>query len=222
VLTLALLGFTSWRSGPDHNIAHLPYSQFGRRQPGQGRLSVTACPGRAAPLRRELPPRHSGRPVGRPIGRGREASSGAANDLAGATQMVTEFGLSPDLGPVGYSSGNPDYLGTGLPDQHPYSDKPSASSTGRCPAGSAKRNSGPPSCCASTATSSTAWPHCCGTKKPSTVPPSAEPRHAPLCRELDRTDLFVARNVGPVEFTATAPTSSGPLTPLPRSQNDDH
>ncbi len=34
------------------------------------------------------------------------ASSGAVNDLAGATQMasrmVTEFGLSPDLGPVCY------------------------------------------------------------------------------------------------------------------------
>jgi cell division protease FtsH len=56
-----------------------------------------------------------------------EASSGAANDLAGATQMasrmVTEFGLSPALGPVGYSSGNPEYLGAGLPDQHPYSDE---------------------------------------------------------------------------------------------------
>ena len=36
-----------------------------------------------------------------------EASTGAANDLAGATalaaKMVTEFGLSPALGPIGYS-----------------------------------------------------------------------------------------------------------------------
>ena len=44
-----------------------------------------------------------------------EASSGAANDLAGAThlatRMVREFGLSPALGPVGYSSQGPMYLG---------------------------------------------------------------------------------------------------------------
>jgi cell division protease FtsH len=37
-----------------------------------------------------------------------EASTGAANDLAGATQlaikMVTEWGLSPRLGPIGYGS----------------------------------------------------------------------------------------------------------------------
>jgi len=44
-----------------------------------------------------------------------EGSSGAANDLQSATdlatRMVREFGLSPELGPVGYSSGNPQYLG---------------------------------------------------------------------------------------------------------------
>jgi cell division protease FtsH len=44
-----------------------------------------------------------------------EPSTGAANDLAGATQlalkMVREFGMSPRLGPVGYASGSPMYLG---------------------------------------------------------------------------------------------------------------
>jgi len=44
-----------------------------------------------------------------------EVSSGAANDLAGATQlavrMVREFGMSPRLGPVGFSSDDPAYLG---------------------------------------------------------------------------------------------------------------
>jgi cell division protease FtsH len=44
-----------------------------------------------------------------------EASTGASNDLAGATQlatrMVREFGMSPKLGPVGFSSGSPMYLG---------------------------------------------------------------------------------------------------------------
>jgi cell division protease FtsH len=44
-----------------------------------------------------------------------EASTGAANDLVTATQlavrMVRDFGLSPALGPVGYGSGGPMYLG---------------------------------------------------------------------------------------------------------------
>jgi cell division protease FtsH len=44
-----------------------------------------------------------------------EISSGAANDLAGATQlairMIREFGMSPRLGPVGYSDDGPQYLG---------------------------------------------------------------------------------------------------------------
>jgi cell division protease FtsH len=45
-----------------------------------------------------------------------EGSTGAANDLAGATdlatRMVREYGLSPRLGPVGYSGGGPMYLGS--------------------------------------------------------------------------------------------------------------
>jgi cell division protease FtsH len=44
-----------------------------------------------------------------------ESSTGAANDLAGATElatrMVREFGMSPALGPVGFASGSPMYLG---------------------------------------------------------------------------------------------------------------
>ena len=44
-----------------------------------------------------------------------EASTGASNDLAGATQlatrMVVEFGMSPELGPVGFSGDGPAYLG---------------------------------------------------------------------------------------------------------------
>jgi cell division protease FtsH len=49
-----------------------------------------------------------------------EASTGAANDLSGATElavhMVRDWGLSPRLGPVGYGSDGPGYLG-GAPQQ---------------------------------------------------------------------------------------------------------
>jgi cell division protease FtsH len=53
-----------------------------------------------------------------------EGSTGASNDLAGATElatrMVREFGLSPALGPVGYADNTPAYLGT--EPSHPYSE----------------------------------------------------------------------------------------------------
>ncbi|MBA2810905.1 ATP-dependent metallopeptidase FtsH/Yme1/Tma family protein [Streptomyces sp. KM273126] len=59
-----------------------------------------------------------------------EGSTGAADDLAGATQiasrMVREFGLSPTLGPIGYGSGAPRYLGgesTEDPLRRPYSEQ---------------------------------------------------------------------------------------------------
>ncbi|MFD8546086.1 ATP-dependent zinc metalloprotease FtsH [Streptomyces sp. NPDC059649] len=59
-----------------------------------------------------------------------EGSTGAADDLAGATQiagrMVRDFGLSPVLGPVGYSRGTPHHLGDevpGDPGQRPYSEQ---------------------------------------------------------------------------------------------------
>ncbi len=46
-----------------------------------------------------------------------EASTGASNDLAGATQlavrMVREWGLSDRVGPIGYASDGPGYLGEG-------------------------------------------------------------------------------------------------------------
>ncbi|MEU0684999.1 hypothetical protein ABZ462_35040, partial [Streptomyces albogriseolus] len=46
-----------------------------------------------------------------------QGSTGAANDLAGATELATkmirEFGLSPALGPVGYPQGGSVFLGSG-------------------------------------------------------------------------------------------------------------
>ncbi|GCE43689.1 Cell division protein FtsH [Rhodococcus wratislaviensis] len=57
-------------------------------------------------------------------------STGAANDLTGATaiatRMVREFGLSKALGPVGYATENPDYLrGDSQPSvvPRPYSEQ---------------------------------------------------------------------------------------------------
>jgi cell division protease FtsH len=58
-----------------------------------------------------------------------EGSTGAANDLAGATQiatrMVREFGLSPELGPIGYASSHPHYLGETTEElvRPPYSEQ---------------------------------------------------------------------------------------------------
>jgi cell division protease FtsH len=55
-----------------------------------------------------------------------EGSTGASNDLAGATdlatRMVREFGLSTVLGPVGFSSGSPLYLGGEQVRSRPYAE----------------------------------------------------------------------------------------------------
>jgi cell division protease FtsH len=56
-----------------------------------------------------------------------EASTGAANDLAGATdlaiRMVREWGLSARLGPIGYGSDAPQYLGgSPLGQARPYAE----------------------------------------------------------------------------------------------------
>ncbi|MGH8909633.1 MAG: ATP-dependent zinc metalloprotease FtsH [Egibacteraceae bacterium] len=56
-----------------------------------------------------------------------EGSTGAANDLAGATQlatrMVREFGLSEALGPVGYSGDGPMFLGSQELSRRPYAEE---------------------------------------------------------------------------------------------------
>jgi cell division protease FtsH len=55
-----------------------------------------------------------------------EASTGASNDLAGATElatrMVREFGMSTALGPVGFASGSPMYLGGEEVRSRPYAE----------------------------------------------------------------------------------------------------
>ena len=55
-----------------------------------------------------------------------EASTGAANDLAGATdlatRMVRDWGLSERMGPIGFSSDDPNYLGGAGGSSRPYSE----------------------------------------------------------------------------------------------------
>jgi cell division protease FtsH len=56
-----------------------------------------------------------------------EASTGASNDLAGATElavrMVREWGLSSRLGPIGYGSDGPAFLGASPAGQsRPYAE----------------------------------------------------------------------------------------------------
>ena len=56
-----------------------------------------------------------------------EASTGAANDLSGATdlaiKMVREWGLSPRLGPIGYGSDQPSYLsGSPFGQERPFAE----------------------------------------------------------------------------------------------------
>jgi cell division protease FtsH len=55
-----------------------------------------------------------------------ETSTGASNDLAGATdlatRMVREFGMSPALGPIGFASGSPMYLGGEEVRSRPYAE----------------------------------------------------------------------------------------------------
>jgi cell division protease FtsH len=57
-----------------------------------------------------------------------QGSTGAGNDLAGATdlatKMIREFGMSPVLGPVGYPDGGSVFLGGGGPgmSSRPYAE----------------------------------------------------------------------------------------------------
>jgi cell division protease FtsH len=55
-----------------------------------------------------------------------QTSTGAANDLAGATdlatRMVREFGMSQTLGPVGFATGSPMYLGGEEVRSRPYAE----------------------------------------------------------------------------------------------------
>jgi cell division protease FtsH len=55
-----------------------------------------------------------------------EGSTGASNDLMGATRlathMVRDWGMSPRLGPIGFSDDGPNYLGNESPRARPYAE----------------------------------------------------------------------------------------------------
>ena len=55
-----------------------------------------------------------------------EISTGAADDLAGATElatrMVREFGMSPAVGPIGFPPGESTYLGGQELSSRPYAE----------------------------------------------------------------------------------------------------
>ncbi len=55
-----------------------------------------------------------------------EASTGAASDLAGATElatrMVRDWGFSPRLGPIGFGTGGPAYLGQRSLESRPFAE----------------------------------------------------------------------------------------------------
>ena len=104
-----------------------------------------------------------------------EASSGAASDLAGATElatrMVREYGMSDRARPVGFASGSPMYLGTEAGAQpRATRRRRSGSSTkkvGEAPARG--RSSARSQSSASTATRSTGWSRTSSRTRPSTA-----------------------------------------------------
>ena len=103
-----------------------------------------------------------------------EASTGASNDLAGATQlatkMVREWGLSPRLGPIGYSDDGPGYLGDSGFTSRPYAEATQRAIDEEVARLLARPRHGPPSCSAPTAASSTRSSRCCSSTRRSTAP----------------------------------------------------
>ena len=106
-----------------------------------------------------------------------QGSTGAANDLAGATdlatKMVREFGLSETLGPVGYPEGGSVFLGGGGARhvQPPVrrGDPGGDRRRGR-QAAARGRGTGGRSCSRRTGPSSTRWPTCCWRRRRWTGP----------------------------------------------------
>ena len=105
-----------------------------------------------------------------------QGSTGAANDLAGATdlaiKMVREFGLSPTLGPIGYPEGGSVFLGGGGPPCPAARSRrpPRRKSTARSPTCCARPRNARRSCSRGTVPSSIRWSACCWRRKRWTGP----------------------------------------------------
>ncbi len=122
-----------------------------------------------------------------------QGSTGAANDLAGATdlatKMVREFGLSPTLGPVGYPEGGSVFLGGG---GHGLSSRPFAEATQAAIDAEVSRllreaeEPGHQPHPRATGPSSTSWSTCCWRRRPSTARPSTSCSASP-CPSATRT-----------------------------------
>ena len=107
-----------------------------------------------------------------------QGSTGAGNDLAGATdlavKMVREFGMSPVLGPVGYPEGGSVFLGGGGPacPAGPTRRRPRRPSTARSRSCCGRPRSAPSTCSRRTGASSGRSSTCSLSGKRSMVPMS--------------------------------------------------
>ena len=105
-----------------------------------------------------------------------QGSTGAANDLAGATdlatKMVREFGLSKTLGPIGYPEGGSVFLGSGGPgmSSRPFAEATQAEIDKEVAELLREAEKRAVDLLTSTAPSSTRWPICCSRRRPWTVP----------------------------------------------------
>ena len=120
----------------------------------------------------------AGRAAGRPRRRGAWSSArsttGAANDIEKATdlarRMVTEFGMSEQLGPLAFGKREElVFLGREIGEQRNYSDEVARTrSTRRSARSSTRRTTGRTRSSRPTATSSIAWPRSSSRRRPST------------------------------------------------------
>ena len=107
-----------------------------------------------------------------------QGSTGAANDLAGATdlatKMVREFGMSTTLGPVGYPEGGSVFLGGGGPgmSSRPFAEATQAEIDGEVSKLLRQAEERAVECSRTTAPSSTRWSACCWRRRRSTAPTS--------------------------------------------------
>lgn len=120
-----------------------------------------------------------------------EGSTGASNDLTSATdlatRMVREFGPSDAIGPVGYPSGGPMFLGGG--DQvrtRPYAEETQRLIDKEAALWCARPRSERRNCSSTTVTSSSASPSSSSSRRPSTARPCTRSSEGPCPADVRR------------------------------------